>query len=141
MASSSPSLHLARDSSYRFAHVTVDDHSAVLWVVILLSIIYAILVFAVRLIYTKWRAHAFDDIVATLAHVSEEGFLVMDPHVTLVWSDQFAACGFRYVGVAIHFAEKRPWEIIRPSRRNGDIKDAAGTQMPQFRDCCEERRT
>jgi hypothetical protein len=56
----------------RFARFTTDDHSALLWVVQLLSLIYALLVLAVRLGFVKWRAHGLDDIVLTLAHVSSQ---------------------------------------------------------------------
>jgi hypothetical protein len=56
----------------RFAHLTPEDHSAPLWVVTLLSSIYAILVLAVRLGYVKWRAYGLDDFVLTLAHVCTE---------------------------------------------------------------------
>ena len=56
----------------RFTRFTPDDHSALLWVVQLLSLIYALLVLAVRLGFVKWRAHGFDDMVLTLAHVSSQ---------------------------------------------------------------------
>jgi hypothetical protein len=72
MAFSSASLHLARASEYRFAQNTTNDHSATLWVATLLSIIYPVLVIAVRLGFTKWRAHTLDDIVITIAHVCDE---------------------------------------------------------------------
>jgi hypothetical protein len=69
MVFSSRSDRLARESGDPFARITTDNHSATLWVVTLLSTIYAILVLAVRLGFTKWRAHALDDIIVTIAHV------------------------------------------------------------------------
>lgn len=61
--------HLDRASDNRFAHITPDNHSAPLWVASLLSLIYTVLVLAIRLGYTKWKAHTIDDIVIILAHV------------------------------------------------------------------------
>lgn len=69
MAFSHISRLLGRESDYRFSRVTANDHSAGLWITTILSIIYALLVFAVRIGYTKRRAHAIDDVVAALAHV------------------------------------------------------------------------
>jgi hypothetical protein len=60
---------MAFTSDYRFARFTPDDHSAVLWVTLLLSLIYAILVLAVRLGFVKLRAHGLDDVVLSVAHV------------------------------------------------------------------------
>ncbi|KAF2828274.1 hypothetical protein CC86DRAFT_405279 [Ophiobolus disseminans] len=57
------------ESDYRFARFTPDDHSAVLWVSSLLSLIYATLVLTVRLTFVKRRAHALDDILITVAHL------------------------------------------------------------------------
>ncbi|EOA85134.1 hypothetical protein ACJQWK_07202 [Exserohilum turcicum] len=69
MAFSHISRLLGRESDYRFSRVTANDHSAGLWITTILSIIYALLVFAVRIGYTKRRAHAIDDVVAALAHI------------------------------------------------------------------------
>lgn len=69
MAYSSSSSLLARASDNRFARITTTDRGATLWVVTLLSMIYAILVLAVRLGFTKWRAHTWDDFVVVVAHV------------------------------------------------------------------------
>ncbi|XP_014555380.1 hypothetical protein COCVIDRAFT_38882 [Bipolaris victoriae FI3] len=65
----STSHNLVRSSEYRFTRVTTDDHSATIWIVSVLSLIYVVLALAVRLGYTKWRAHALDDIVVTFAHL------------------------------------------------------------------------
>ncbi|KAH7088146.1 hypothetical protein FB567DRAFT_332148 [Paraphoma chrysanthemicola] len=62
-----PSRSQKRD--YRFARFTSNDHSAVLWISSLLSMIYATLVLIVRLVYVKKRAHALDDVLITLAHI------------------------------------------------------------------------
>lgn len=69
MASSLRSELVSRAAGDPFARITTDDHSATLWVVTLLSTIYAILVLLVRLGYTKRRAHALDDVIVTIAHV------------------------------------------------------------------------
>lgn len=68
----STSHNLVRSSEYRFTRVTTDDHSATIWIVSVLSLIYVVLALAVRLGYTKWRAHALDDIVVTFAHVCSQ---------------------------------------------------------------------
>ncbi|EMD61338.1 hypothetical protein COCSADRAFT_192306 [Bipolaris sorokiniana ND90Pr] len=67
------SHNLVRSSEHRFTHVTPDDHSATIWIVSVLSLIYTVLTLAVRLGYTKWRTHALDDIVVTLAHLAGFG--------------------------------------------------------------------
>ncbi|EMD91799.1 hypothetical protein COCHEDRAFT_1101304 [Bipolaris maydis C5] len=73
-----PTPHnLIRSSEYRFTRVTPDDHSATIWIVSVLSVIYVILTLAVRLGYTKRRAHALDDIVITLAHLTGFGMWVL----------------------------------------------------------------
>jgi hypothetical protein len=69
MAFSITSDRLAIAAGDPFARITPDDHSAILWITTLLSTIYAALVLAVRLGFTKWRAHALDDIIVTIAHV------------------------------------------------------------------------
>ncbi|CAI9637214.1 unnamed protein product [Alternaria burnsii] len=69
MAFPSDSLHSARESENRFARITTNDHSAPLWIATILSLIYAVLVLAVRLGFTKWKAHTLDDIVVTIAHL------------------------------------------------------------------------
>lgn len=69
MALSLRSERWMRAAGDPFAHVTADDHSAVLWVATLLSTIYAVLVFLIRLGYTKRRAYALDDIIITIAYV------------------------------------------------------------------------
>lgn len=71
MAFSLRSERLARAVGDPFARITADDHSAMLWVVTLLSAIYAVLVLLVRLGYTKRRAYALDDIIVTIAHVCD----------------------------------------------------------------------
>jgi hypothetical protein len=63
------SERLTREAGDPFASVTTDDHSATLWIVILLSTIYAILVLAIRLGFTKRKAYALDDILITIAYV------------------------------------------------------------------------
>jgi hypothetical protein len=65
-------MHLARASNNRFTQVTSNDHAAAIWVVTLLSIIYAVLVLAVRLGFTKWKTYGFDDIALTIAHVCND---------------------------------------------------------------------
>jgi hypothetical protein len=69
MALSLRSERLVRAAGDPFARITTDDHSAMLWVVTLLSTIYAVLVLLVRLGYTKRRAYALDDIILTIAYV------------------------------------------------------------------------
>jgi hypothetical protein len=69
MAFSFHSERLGRAAGDPFARITTDDHSATPWVVTLLSAIYAVLVLAVRLGFTKWRAYALDDTIVTIAHV------------------------------------------------------------------------
>ena len=59
----------ARAPGEPFASITANDHSATLWVVTLLSAIYAILVLAVRLGFTKRKAYALDDVLVTIAYV------------------------------------------------------------------------
>ncbi|XP_014555117.1 hypothetical protein COCVIDRAFT_103243 [Bipolaris victoriae FI3] len=66
----------ASPSDYRFARITPHDHSATLWIIIILSPIYATLVLGIRLGYTKWRAYGFDDLVVILAHVVGAGMWV-----------------------------------------------------------------
>lgn len=61
----------------RFARITTNDHSAKLWVITLLSAIYAMLVLAIRLGFTKWRKYGFDDLFVTIAHVCTAQFLVV----------------------------------------------------------------
>jgi hypothetical protein len=63
------SERLTREAGDPFASVTTDDHSATLWIVILLSTIYAILVLAIRLGFTKRKAYALDDVLITIAYV------------------------------------------------------------------------
>jgi anti-sigma-K factor RskA len=69
MAFSTIPKRLAKDSDSRFARITANDHSAKLWVVALLSTIYAILVLAIRLGFTKWKAYSLDDVIVTTAYV------------------------------------------------------------------------
>jgi hypothetical protein len=64
MASPSPS------DDNRFARFSVDDHSAPIWIASILSMAFAYLVLAVRLLFVKWNMHGLDDAVLTLAHVS-----------------------------------------------------------------------
>jgi hypothetical protein len=113
MAFSTISLHLARTSDNRFARITTGDHSAAIWVVILLSIIYAVLVLAVRLGFTKWRAHTLDDIVVAIAYVRNEMVLLLSSCIILNCLNRDVAFGFWHVGIAIYVAEKRAGEIIR----------------------------
>jgi hypothetical protein len=54
----------------RFARFTVDDHSAPIWIASILSMAFAYLILAVRLLYVKWNMHGLDDALLTLAHVS-----------------------------------------------------------------------
>ena len=63
------SERLTRAAGDPFASVTTDDHSATLWVVMLLSTIYAILVLAIRLGFTKRRAYALDDFLVTISYL------------------------------------------------------------------------
>jgi hypothetical protein len=65
MASLSPS------DGNRFAHFTVDDHSAPIWIASILSLAFAFLILAVRLLFVKWNMHGRDDVLLTLAHVSD----------------------------------------------------------------------
>ena len=69
MASSALSPRQNEALGDRFSRFTKDDHSAVLWIVSLLSLIYASLLLLVRLTFVKNRAHGFDDVAITLAHV------------------------------------------------------------------------
>jgi anti-sigma-K factor RskA len=103
MAFPSDSLHLARESENRFARITTNDHSAALWIATILSLIYAVLVLAVRLGFTKWRAHTLDDIVVTIAHVCNKK-LTNNSCVDLTRSNQYAACWIYHVGIAVHIA-------------------------------------
>ncbi|EUC44616.1 hypothetical protein COCMIDRAFT_97750 [Bipolaris oryzae ATCC 44560] len=73
MPFSSTPHNLVRSPEHRFTRVTPNDHSAAIWIVSVLSLIYIFLVLAVRLGYTKRRAHALDDIVITLAHLASFG--------------------------------------------------------------------
>ncbi|EMD66206.1 hypothetical protein COCSADRAFT_353321 [Bipolaris sorokiniana ND90Pr] len=66
----------ASPSDYRFARITPHDHSATLWIITILSPIYATLVLGIRLGYAKWRAYGFDDLVVVLAHVVGAGMWV-----------------------------------------------------------------
>lgn len=70
MPSSPESMPRVTQSDYRFSRITPDDHSAVLWVTSLLSLTYSALVLAVRLAFVKRKAHALDDVIITIAHVS-----------------------------------------------------------------------
>ena len=76
MASSSSAPQPIGESDIRFARFTPDNHSAVLWITSLLSLIYAILVLIVRLGFVKRRAHGLDDVVVTLAHVCIQRLLI-----------------------------------------------------------------
>ncbi|OAG20763.1 hypothetical protein CC77DRAFT_80145 [Alternaria alternata] len=69
MALSNIFKRLSATPDSRFARITTNDHSAKLWVVTLLSTIYAMLVLAIRLGFTKWRKYGFDDLVVTIAHL------------------------------------------------------------------------
>jgi hypothetical protein len=73
------SERLTRAAGDPFARITTDDHSAMLWVVTLLSAIYASLVLLVRLGYIKRRAYALDDIIVTIAHVCFAKLSMMTP--------------------------------------------------------------
>jgi anti-sigma-K factor RskA len=103
MAFPSDSSHLARESENRFARITTNDHSAALWIATILSLIYAVLVLAVRLGFTKWRAHTLDDIVVTIAHVCNTK-LMNCSCVDLTRSNGHAACCIYHVGIAVHSA-------------------------------------
>lgn len=63
------SRHTIAAADYRFARITSNDHSATLWIVTILALIYATLVLGVRLGYTKWGAHGSDDTIVILAYV------------------------------------------------------------------------
>lgn len=70
MATLSSSAALATPSDNRFARFTSEDHSAPIWIASILSLIFAVLILAVRLGFVKWNMHGLDDLVLTLAHVS-----------------------------------------------------------------------
>ncbi|EUC46624.1 hypothetical protein COCMIDRAFT_35735 [Bipolaris oryzae ATCC 44560] len=67
----------ASPSDYRFARITPHDHSATLWIITILSPIYATLVLGVRLGYTKWRAYSVDDLLIVLAHIVGTGMWII----------------------------------------------------------------
>jgi len=110
MAFSFSSLHKIRATDDRFARFTPDNHSAVLWIATLLSLIYAALVLVVRLGFVKRRAHGLDDVVLTLAHVCIQRLI--DP-IGYQDANYSAACGFRYVGIAICILEQRPRTVAQ----------------------------
>lgn len=57
------------DRSYRWAHITDDDQSGVLYIVTFLSFTYTSLTFLTR-IFIKWRMLGLDDAAMLLAQVS-----------------------------------------------------------------------
>ena len=77
MAFSLQSERLVRAAGDPFARITMYDHSAMFWVVTLLSTIYAVLVLLVRLGYTKRRAYALDDVILTIAYVRRADFAMI----------------------------------------------------------------
>jgi hypothetical protein len=103
MAFPSDFLHRAREPENRFARITTNDHSAALWIATILSLIYAVLVLAVRLGFTKWRAHTLDDLVVTIAHVCNKK-PANSSCVDLTRSNQYAACWVYHVGIVVHIA-------------------------------------
>lgn len=67
------------DRSYRWARITDDDQSGVLYIVTFLSFIYTSLTFLTR-IFIKWRMLGLDDAAVLLAQVS----LLFFPRISLV---------------------------------------------------------
>ena len=59
----------AAPTGNRFALVTPDDNSAPVIIVTILSLIFAFLIFAIRILFVKWRRHGIDDGVLALAHL------------------------------------------------------------------------
>jgi hypothetical protein len=59
----------AAPTGNRFALVTPLNNSAPIIIVTILSLTFSFLIFAVRLLFVKWRRLALDDAVLALAHV------------------------------------------------------------------------
>lgn len=57
----------------RFALVTPDDNSAPLIVVTILVLIFAFLIFALRIFIVKWKSYGADDCFLGLAHIGGVG--------------------------------------------------------------------
>lgn len=63
---------MASDDRFtRFTRFTPDNHSALIWIASLLSLIYPILVLFVRLGFVKKGAYSLDDAIISLAHVCD----------------------------------------------------------------------
>ena len=58
----------AVDQSNRFAPITEDNHSGLLWVTSILCLVYSVLIIVARL-HIKWKMYGADDVTALAATV------------------------------------------------------------------------
>lgn len=104
---------MIRAEDYRFARVTSNDRSAILWIVTLLALVYATLILGVRLGYTKWRAYGSDDVIVVLAYVQIPRSIASSSRNDM--ADRPIDCRIWHVGCTAAVPRTRSWEIIQSS--------------------------
>jgi hypothetical protein len=97
------------DSGYRWATVTTDDRSGVLYIIALLSFTYSSLTFITRC-FIKWHVLGLDDAAAFVAQVSVSDATLKA--MGLIVPD----CQYRTIRPTADISISRPREEVRPAK-------------------------